>query len=103
MADEPVILDERARAVADTGSRWAYMLLSFGVLIDATVRGVVRDEAAWDLLGLVFVSSAVGSLYMRFKRVQVLPRRFLLILMILSAVVGLVVAVGAVLLTRLHR
>ena len=40
--------DERTVAVENTGYKWAYILVSFALLIDVMYRGMVRQEAAWD-------------------------------------------------------
>ena len=55
--------DERTVAVANAGYRLAYMLLSFALLIDVMYRGLMRDEAAWDLLALVILGGAVCAVY----------------------------------------
>lgn len=98
MNEQPVIRDERTIAVADTSHRFAYIVLAFGVLIAATVRGLAFHQACWDLLGLVVVSSAVGVAYQRVKHVEVLPRRGLIWLALLSAVVAAAIAIALALL-----
>ena len=47
--------DERTVAVENASYKWAYILLIFALLIDVVYRGMVRQEAAWDLLALVIV------------------------------------------------
>ena len=48
-----VLRDERTVAVEEASYRVAYMFLSFALLLDVMYRGMVRGEAAWDLIGLV--------------------------------------------------
>lgn len=104
MNKEPVIVDERVRAVRNASGHLAYIVLAFGLMIDVVVRGLVGDKAGnwenWDLLGLVFVSSAVGTIYQRTKHgVVVCPRRVWMMMLIVGFV-GLVVSSVAVLLQR---
>ena len=97
MTSKPVI-DERVVAVAHAGSHWALIVLTFALLIDVMVRGLVLGEAAWDLLALVFVSSSVATIYQRVKRVQTFSPRRLMIAVILS---GVIAAAGAALISLL--
>ena len=55
--------DERTVAVENSGYKWAYTLLSFALLMDVAYRGVVRQEAAWDLMAFVIVGGAVCLFY----------------------------------------
>jgi uncharacterized integral membrane protein len=101
MDKQTPLLDERAVAVADRSYRLAWIVLAFGCLIDITVRGLVlKDAFCWDILGLVAVSSAVGTIYTLIKRVQVFSRRLLLAMVLISAIGGVIFAVAAVLLKR---
>ena len=94
MAKESFIRDERTVAVADRSYRVACLVLTFGLLIDVAVRGLILREASWDLLALVVAASAVASVYQRFKHVQVLPRRWTLWLVLISTVVATAIAVA---------
>lgn len=55
--------DERMVAVENAICRWGYILLTYALLIDVVYRGIVRQEAAWDLLALVIVGGAVCTIY----------------------------------------
>ena len=55
--------DERTVAVENASYRWAYLLLTYALLVDVVYRGIVRHEAAWDLLALVIVGGAVCTMY----------------------------------------
>ena len=94
MKEDPVILDERVVAVADRSSRLAYIILSFGVMIDVVVRGLAFGQAGWDLLGLVLISSGVATVYQRAKHIRVFSRRRILLMMLICAVVGAATAVA---------
>ena len=100
MNDKPVIRDERTVAVADTSSRFAYMVLAFGVLIDAFVRALVFRQACLDLVGLVCVSSMVVIVYQRVKRVQTLPRHGALLTLLLGMAIGLATVFAAMMLLK---
>lgn len=83
--------DERTTAVENASYRWAYLLLSFGLLISVAYRGFVRHESAWDLLALVLLGGVVTTLYQ--GRHQVLSGRWILLMaltLLLAGVLALV-------------
>ena len=55
--------DERTTAVENASYRWAYLLLTYALLVDVMYRGLVRREATWDLMALVIVGGAVCTVY----------------------------------------
>jgi hypothetical protein len=61
--------DERTVAVENTSYRWAYLFLSFGILVLVAYRSFVHHETAWDMLGLVVVGGVLSTLYQGFHRV----------------------------------
>lgn len=63
MKARPIERDERTVAVENESYRWAYLLLSYGLLVIVAVRSYAYDEASWDLLALVVVAGGVASLF----------------------------------------
>ena len=61
--DQIVERDERTLAVENASYRWAYMLLTYALFIDVMYRGIVRGEAAWDLLALVILGGLFCAVY----------------------------------------
>ena len=61
--------DERAVAVENAGFRWAYLFLSFGLLVLVAYRSFVHHESSWDLLLLVVLGGGVGTAYQAWHRV----------------------------------
>ena len=55
--------DERTVVVENVSYKWAYTFIVFALLIDVMYRGLVRNEAAWDLMALVVVGGAVCVAY----------------------------------------
>lgn len=55
--------DERTVAVENASYKWAYTFIAFALLVDVICRGLVRNEAAWDLMALVVVGGAVCMAY----------------------------------------
>ena len=55
--------DERTVAVENASYRWAYIVLTYALLVDVMYRGLFRHEAAWDLMALVIVGSAICTVY----------------------------------------
>jgi hypothetical protein len=84
-----VVRDERTVAVEQASYRFAYVFITFALLLDVMFRGLVRGEAAWDLLAIVIVGGAISSLYQ--WRHKILTRHSLA----LALVTGLVAATVA--------
>lgn len=63
MTANPVERDERTVMVENASYRWAYYLLSFGVLASVGYRGLALNESSWDLLALVVVTGVVQLAY----------------------------------------
>lgn len=89
--------DERTIAIEHASYRWAYLVLSYGLLLDTMYRSLVRDQSALDLLGLVIVGGAVSTLYR--ANFRGLSRRWLWI----SAASALAAAVLAMVIVLVMR
>lgn len=63
MTAKPIMRDERTVATENASYRWAYLVLSFGLLLSTAYRSFARHEAAWDLLALVILGGAVATFY----------------------------------------
>ena len=86
--------DERTMAVENASYRWAYLLLSFGILASAGYRGLVLNESSWDLLALVVVGGMVSSAYQARQRVLTSRWAYLSLAgMILAAVLAALIVV----------
>ena len=55
--------DAQGSPLEQDGFRWAYLLLSFGLLASVAYRGFVRQESSWDLLALVVLGGLVSAWY----------------------------------------
>ena len=53
--------DAHRSTLEHSGFRWAYLLLSFGLLVSVAYRGFVRQESSWDLLALVLLGGLVSA------------------------------------------
>jgi len=93
MNNESVVRDERTMTVENASYRWAYHLLSFGLLLDVAYRGVARNESSWDLLALVIVTGLAATLYQQANKV--LSRRWALTAVV-TAVAAAVIAAAIV-------
>jgi hypothetical protein len=100
MTASTVDRDERTIAVENASYRWAYQLLSFGILVVVAYRSFVFGESAWDLFALVIASGLVPLFYQGSN--QALPadwaRRKLT-----TALVGLLAAAAVVAVLLLVR
>jgi len=63
MTAPTVVRDERTTAIENASYRWAYLFMSYGLLLSVAYRGLVRQESSWDLLALVIVGGIVATLY----------------------------------------
>jgi hypothetical protein len=87
--------DERTTAVDNAGYRLAYLILSFGLLVDVAVRSFVRGQASWDLFALIVLAGAVHAIYQAWHRV--LYKRWI-VMTAVTMIAAAIVAAGTVLL-----
>ncbi len=83
--------DERTVAVENASYKWACIFVTFALFIDGAYRGVVRNEAAWDLLALAIVPSLACTMYQ--ARQKILGKRWIreaVLITCLGAVVGII-------------
>lgn len=92
-ATPPVERDERTAAVENASFRWAYLFLSFGLLVLVVVRSFRHGESPWDLLALVICGGVLTSAYQGYH--QVLSRRWgLACLVTVAAAAALAAAIA---------
>ena len=90
MTSKPITRDERTLSVENASYRWAYLLLSYGLLLSAAYRGFVTHESSWDLLALVIVGGGVSSLHQGSERV--LTRRWAALSLAAIAIAAVIAA-----------
>ena len=95
--DESVKRDERTMAVENASFRGGFTFLLFALLADVAYRGLFRNEAAWDLMGLVIVSSGLSTICQ--ARQKIWGRGWLWKMTLIGFVAAIVAAVIAVSLT----
>jgi hypothetical protein len=83
--------DERTVAVENASYRWAYLLLTYALLVDVMYRSFARHEAPWDLLALVIVGGAVCAVYQ--ARQNILGRGWVMKAVLGACVAGVIAAV----------
>ena len=93
--DQSVHRDERTVAVENASYKWPYIFLTFALLIDTMYRGLVRNEAAWDLLALVIVSSGICTVYQ--ARQKMLGQGWVWKAAIVGCLAGVIAALVAIL------
>lgn len=87
MTHAPTFRDERTDAVENASFRWAYLVLSFGLLASTAWRSFLRGESAWDLLALVVLGGIVAGVYQGHERV--LSRRWMMLAVVAMGVAAL--------------
>lgn len=92
--------DERTVAVENAGYRFAYLVLTFGMLAAVAYRAFAWGQASWDLLALVIAGGAITVGYQGAH--QALTPRVLRAGAI-SAIVGAVVAAAITVVVSLMR
>ncbi len=93
MIDQEIIRDERTIAVENASYRLAYCVLQFGVLISVAYRGLMFDQACWDLLGLVILTGWIAMAYQGAHQVFVWRfTRATIGILVLSAVIAAITA-----------
>ena len=89
------VRDEREAAVEQGGDRFAYLVVSYGLLLIVAYRSLVERQASWDLLALVVLGGIVSVGYRRTRRA--LSRNALVLVglaIAVAVVVGALVALG---------
>jgi hypothetical protein len=61
--------DERTVAIENASYRWAYLFLSFGLLVVVAYRSFVHHESSWDLLTLVVLGGVLSAALQGFHKV----------------------------------
>ena len=97
---QSVVRDERTVAVENASYKWAYILLTYALFIDMMYRGMVRHEAAWDLMALVIVSGTVGTLYQ--ARQKALAHGWLKAAVLIACLGAVIGAIVVVILVKTH-
>jgi hypothetical protein len=90
---ECVARDERTVAVENASYRWAYLLLTYALLVDVMYRSLVRHEAAWDLMALVIVGGIVCSVYQ--ARQKILAHGWVMKVVLVACMAGVIAAIVA--------
>ncbi len=87
--------DERTIAVEGDGYRWAYRVLSFGLLVIIGVRSFANHQSSWDLFALLILGGVVSAAYQGVHRV--LHKRWVVMVAVTMLVAALIaVAIAAV-------
>ena len=60
--------DERTVAVENASYRWAYMFVTYGLLVLVIYRSSVHDESPWDLMALVILGGFLSAAYQWFHQ-----------------------------------
>jgi len=74
MRESVVHRGEQTVLVENASFRWAYLVVSFGLLGLTMYRSVVWRESPWDLIALVVIGGAVPAIYQGYH--HVLTSRF---------------------------
>jgi len=96
-----VVRDERTVVVEDASYRFAYIFITYALLLDVMYRSVVRQEASWELLAIVIIGGAVSTVY-QWRR-KILTRHSLKLAVVTMGVAGIVAALIAVAAARILR
>jgi hypothetical protein len=89
MMPSPAYRDDQAAPVENASFRWAYLVMSFGLLGLVAYRSFFWRESPWDLLALVVLGGGVSAAYQGYYGVLTVRRG---VLMAVGAVVAALVA-----------
>lgn len=98
MIHTTVVRDERTESIENASYRWAYLVVSFGLLASVVYRAFILRQSSWDLIALVVAGGLVATLYQ--GRQRVLTSRWALAAVVTAAVAAAVAAVVALVLSR---
>jgi hypothetical protein len=85
--------DERTVTVENASYRWAYLVLTYTLLMDVMYRSLVRHEATWDLMALVVVGGVICTLYQ--ARQRILAHGWVMKVVLAACIAGVIAAVLA--------
>lgn len=85
--------DERTVAVENVSYRWAYLLLTYALLVDVMYRSLIRHEATWDLMALVIVGGAICTTYQ--ARQRILAHGWVMKVVLATCIAGVIAAILA--------
>jgi len=74
MNKQSITCDERTVGVENVSYRYAYLVMSFGLLISVAYRSFVLQQSNWDLLALVILGGITATLYQKYQ--NILSRRW---------------------------
>ncbi len=89
---QEVQMDERTAAVVNASYGWGFPFLLFALLIDVMCRGLLRHEAAWDLMALVILSSGLSTIYQARQKILGYWGWKLSLITCIGGVIGFVIA-----------
>ena len=90
MTGSVVHRDERTVLIENASFRWAYLVVSFGLLGLTTYRSFVWRESPWDLIALVVIGGAVPAIYQGYN--HVLTSRVALVAFVAAFVAAVIAA-----------
>lgn len=80
--------DERTVVVENVSYRFAYLVMSFGLLASVAYRSFLLKQNSWDLLALVLLGGVTATLYQ--KTQKVLSRRWMVATLAIVVIAGLI-------------
>jgi hypothetical protein len=90
MREPGVVRDERTLAIENGSYRFAYLVMTYGLLVAIAYRAFALGQSSWDLLSLVLAGGLVTTLYQAFHRV--LSRHWLAVTLVAMLVAAAVAA-----------
>jgi hypothetical protein len=90
--------DERTVAVENASYRWAYLLLTYALLVDVLLRSLARGEASWDLMAMVIAGGVVCAVYQ--ARHKILAHGWVTKVLLTASIAGVIAVVTAALVAR---
>jgi hypothetical protein len=99
-APQCVERDERTVAVENASYRWAYLVLTYALLVDVMYRSLFRNDAAWDLMALVIGGGIFCSVYQ--ARQKILAHGWVMKAILGACVAGIIAAVIAAVLAMIR-
>ena len=92
MMPSPTGRDDPTASVENASFRWAYLVMSFGLLGLVAYRSFFWRESPWDLLALVVLGGAVSAAYQGYYRV--LTVRQVGLMVVAALVAALMATIG---------
>jgi hypothetical protein len=96
MSSPMPLRDERTISVENASYRWAYLFVTFALLVAVVYRDFFLGQSSWDLFAIIIASGVITTLFQAQQRVFTMrSARTAIVVVAIASVVALVLTVAS--------